>query len=328
MEYVNCDLCDSETYEPVAHQTDLLHRTTEQVFTVVRCLQCGLQFTNPRPSTEEISKFYASDYSFHADSPGWRRLADRYLDKLANGNFSFLGSLWPSLARRLAARVKPALKDPVLSFYEKGGQGTFLDIGCGAGFHSHFWGGSSALQVCRNRYDVAGVEVSPSARLALSRTGIRSWPDILSVPLQEKFGLIRMNWSLEHVHSPSEYFRFMAQHLSAEGQAVITVPNYDGLIYRLAPDCIELPIHLYHFRPADILAYADRYGLTVIEIKTFSYPEMYRAAGNAGLLPKVFADSWTVAQAKVISEFLKSFDDLGWGNDMLIVLQKIPIGDE
>jgi SAM-dependent methyltransferase len=322
MEQVNCDLCGSDAAEPVARQSDLLHLATEQIFTVVRCCKCGLHFTNPRPTEAEIGSFYSSDYSFHRGMPLWRRLMYRFVDQLANGRLSFLGALSNYVSRCLAVRVKPDILDPVIKFYKEGGEGTFLDIGCGSGFHAHFWGPSSAVQVCRHEFDVAGIEVSPLARLALDRAGIRSWPNLSSVPLRETFGMIRMNWSLEHVHSPSDYFRFIATHLSTDGQAVITVPNYDGLIYRLAPDCVELPIHLYHFRQQDILAYADRYGLTVTDVKTFSYPEMYSAAAKAGLLPSCFSTRWRVTEAKAISNFLKPIDDLGWGNDMLILLRK------
>ncbi|MDO8773264.1 MAG: methyltransferase domain-containing protein [Burkholderiaceae bacterium] len=322
MEYVKCDLCSSDKHEPVAHQTDRLHRTTEEVFTVVRCAQCGLHFTNPRPTPAEIGRYYAAGYAFHASAPSWRRRLDRILDWAANGPLAGLAAPLPMLAKRLAARVRPSVTDPVLRFYREGGQGTFLDIGCGAGIHAHFWGAESALQSCHRRVDVAGVEISETARAALTEAGIRCWPDLSSVPPEENFGLIRMNWSLEHVHSPREYFSFIARHLSSEGQAIITVPNYSGLIYRLAPDCVELPVHLYHFRPEDIVAYAGEHGLSSVEVKTFSYPEMFRAAAEAGLLPSEFSSHLGIVKAKALLDFMKPLDDLGWGNDMLVVLKK------
>lgn len=322
MEYVKCDLCGSEDHEPVARQTDRLHRTTEEVFTIVRCVECGLHFTNPRPTPAEIGRYYASGYAFHADVPSWRRRLGRVLDIHANGPFAGLAAAFPPLAKRLAARVRPAIADPVLRFYREGGQGTFLDIGCGAGIHAHFWGAESALQSCQRLFDVAGVEVSAAARVALTTAGIRCWPDLASVPPEERFGLIRMNWSLEHVHSPREYFSFIARHLSEQGQAIITVPNYNGLIYRLAPECVELPVHLYHFRPADIVAYGEQHGLSALEVKTFSYPEMFRTAAEVGLLPPTFSARLGIREAIAIRDFLNPLDELAWGNDMLVVLTK------
>ena len=127
-----------------------------------------------------------------------------------------------------------------------------------------------------------------------------------------------MNWSLEHVHSPREYFSFIARHLSEDGQVIITVPNYSGLIYRLAPECVELPVHLYHFRSEVIV----EPGLSVVKGTTFSYPEMFRAAAEVGLLPQVFPVRLGIGEAIAIRDFLKPLDELGWGNDMLVVLTK------
>ncbi len=103
------------------------------------------------------------------------------------------------------------------------------------------------------------------------------------------------------------------------------MPNYSGLIYRLVPDCVELPVHLYHFRPADIVAYGVQHSLSVVEVKTFSYPEMFRAAAEVGLLPPVFPSLIGISEAIAIRDFLKPLDELGWGNDMLVILKKSPM---
>jgi len=322
MEYVNCDLCGSDQLEMVTSQTDRLHGATEEISQIVRCVLCGLHFTNPRPTALEIARYYGSSYSFHAKTPKWRCQLNRFLNAIANSPFAGWASVFPPLAKSLVARIKPPIEDPVLRFYKEGAEGSFLDIGCGTGIHAHFWGADSALQSLKGRGDVAGVEISPEARSALTSEGIRCWPDLASVPSAERFGLIRMNWSLEHVHSPKEYFSFIAKHLLEDGQAIITVPNYSGLIYRLAPDCVELPVHLYHFRPVDILAYGKQFGLSAVECKTFSYPEMFRAAASVGLLPQAFPARLGIAEARVILDFLKPMDTLGWGNDMLVVFKK------
>ena len=38
-----------------------------KIFSIVECLKCGLNFTNPRPPITEIDKYYSSDYSFFKD---------------------------------------------------------------------------------------------------------------------------------------------------------------------------------------------------------------------------------------------------------------------
>ena len=74
METITCDFCGSAEAVPVARQADKLHRTTDELFTIVRCKECGLHYTNPRPSAHEIGRYYAENYAFHFAPAKLRRL--------------------------------------------------------------------------------------------------------------------------------------------------------------------------------------------------------------------------------------------------------------
>jgi SAM-dependent methyltransferase len=322
LESVTCDFCGSADAVPVAHQTDKLHRTTDEVFAIVRCAACGLHYTNPRPSAAEIGRYYADDYAFHTAPSGLRRAAGRVATTVANARFAGVVDVIPGIGRRLARYVKPDIADPVRAYYAAGGQGTFLDIGCGAGANAHFWGNAGGLLAYRRLVDVAGVEVADRAREPLHAAGIEAWANLDAVPRERRFGMIRMNWSLEHVHSPSRFFAFLRDRLAPDGRAMISVPNYDGLIYRLARDCVELPIHLYHFRPLDLHNYATRHGLRIVDFHTFSYPQMFVVAGEAGLLPQSFAREPGLRAARAFQTALEPFDSANWGNDMIAVLAR------
>ncbi|APW44170.1 hypothetical protein RS694_17645 [Rhodoferax saidenbachensis] len=232
-----------------------------------------------------------------------------------------LADLVPAVGNRLAPYVKPEIADPVRDYYASGGQGAFLDIGCGAGISAHFWGGQSSLRTCRRFIPVAGVEVAEQARTSLMKAGIEVWPDLSSVPEERRFGMIRMNWSLEHVHSPAAYFAFVKDRLLPRGRVMVAVPNYGGLIYKVAPDCIEVPIHLYHFRPVDIENYAKRFGLRLVSMQTFSYPHMFIAAAKVGLLPEAFGKATSLRSAKAFQAALHQFDHSGMGNDLIAILE-------
>lgn len=321
LETVACDYCGSSECTTVAKQTDKLHQTTDEAFTIVRCAACGLHYTNPRPSVNEIGRYYAEDYSFHAASSKNRRFALRVAESLANGYLARVLGVVHALGRRFSPYVKPRILDPVRTFYSAGGKGTFLDIGCGSGVSAHFWGESGALLAYRQLTEVAGVEVAASARESLASFGIEAWDCLDAVPTQRRFGVIRMNWSLEHVHSPSQYFSFLRERLLPGGRVVIAIPNYDGQIYRLAPDCVELPIHLYHFRPRDIENYASRNGLRIVGLRTFSYPQMYVYATQVGLFPAPFPKQLGLRAARAFQLALDLFDQAGWGNDMIVELE-------
>ena len=58
--------------------------------------------------------------------------------------------------------------------------------------------------------------------------------------------------SLEHVHYPSRYFKFIFNHLKIMNQeSLICIPNYGGHIYKIDKSNVELPIYLYHFQYRD-----------------------------------------------------------------------------
>jgi len=87
METVACDFCGGSEFEHVASQTDILHKTTAEIFSIVKCKGCGLQFVNPRLTREEIGRYYSDNYSFHG-APNWfRRAASFSLSVLANSSF-------------------------------------------------------------------------------------------------------------------------------------------------------------------------------------------------------------------------------------------------
>ncbi len=323
MEQVACDFCGEPKTEEVARQTDILHHTTEAVFTIVRCVGCGLQYLNPRPTPDEIGRYYAEHYSFHIAPTHFRRLVADALGWIANGPLCRVVGWLPVVKRKLGAHVKPRIADPVRRYLRADAKCRILDIGCGAGTHAHFWGHRGSLLDYRHIAAVSGVEVDDGARRALEANGVTAFRSIDDVPAADRFDIIRMNWSLEHVHSPVAYFKFIADHLAKQGKAVIAMPNYDGLLYRMAPDCVELPIHLYHFRRQDILNYAQKSGLTAVEFRTFSYPEMYVVAASAcPSLQGLFGGGLSAIEARQMQKTLSRFDALGLGNDMLFVLEK------
>jgi len=321
LESVVCDYCECEKTIIVAKQTDLIHKTTFFFYNIVKCKKCGLHFTNPRPSLKNIGKYYPKSYSYHSSTSIFKAFLFRSASYISNNNvLAWLFSFAPGLNDKLIEFIKPQIPDPVRTYYRNGGKGVMLDIGCGAGFTANFWGPSGGIISYRSIAKTAGIEINLKARQALISRGIKVYDDITMVPFSNKFGVIRMNWSLEHMHSPSRYFQFIKNHLKKDGQVIITVPNYEGLLYKLAPNAAELPIHLYHFRIVDIENYARRFGLKILNFKTFSYPSMFIFASKIGMFSTDFFKKFGLRDARNFQSLLNRFDFNGYGNDMLIVL--------
>ncbi len=112
-----------------------------------------------------------------------------------------------------------------------------------------------------------------------------------------------MNWSLEHVHDPKKYFSFISDRLEESGYSLITIPNYDGLIYRIDKSNVELPIHLYHFKYKNIEDYCKIFDLEIKSFKTFSYASMFY---YSSLVNKNFMNfhKFSLIQLKYFQKFL------------------------
>jgi hypothetical protein len=123
------------------------------------------------------------------------------------------------------------------------------------------------------------------------------------------------------VHRPRAVFDFIGRHLAPGGRAIICVPNYDGLLYALAPDCVELPIHLYHFSQRHIEAYASVAGLRIRSLETFSYPAMFFVAVGLGMLDARFGGNRGIIEALRFQKTLRRFDRASSGNDMIAVME-------
>ncbi len=328
METVNCDFCEGSGFIEITTQTDILHKSTSELFKIVECTQCKLNFLNPRPTMQEIGQYYTGSYSFHQSNSKIKFLLSFALDKVANSIFCYLFILAPSkIQKLLSRRIKPDIKDPILENAKQSfGKQRILDIGCGSGHSAHFWGTSGSLTNYKNYAQAFGVEVHAASREILQSKGIESFGSLEEMAKycsgkSLKFDAIRMNWSLEHVHSPSIYFKFMSEFVAEDGTIYINIPNYDGFLYRLAKDLVEVPIHLFHFKLKDIENYAGKFSLKIASHQTFSQAAMLIHAGEVYAPFNNFAEL-SLLECLSMQKFLSTIDRNGLGNDLLIQLKK------
>jgi 2-polyprenyl-3-methyl-5-hydroxy-6-metoxy-1,4-benzoquinol methylase len=194
---------------------------------VVCCRDCGLTYTNPRPTADTIHRFY-EDYEPHRD-------------------FGLSAGDMARAPRRF--RRPPFWKPyhPQKHGLPLVGQGRLLDFGCGAG--------AFLQRMQRQGWQVTGMDFSPEVCDEIrSRLHLRALPGTLPHPelSPESFDAITMWHSLEHVHGPREVLAHAWRLLSPGGKLLIGVPNvqsgprrwFGGAWYGWS-----LPHHLTHFAP-------------------------------------------------------------------------------
>lgn len=324
MRYVNCDLCGSRDASNLVAQRDIIHRSwpRAQEFYLQKCDSCGLIYLNPRPETEELKQYYPENYDFHREKnlliAGLRRFlrdtAGRpYLNRLAALPFYISGGL----RERFIGLLLPRKDDYLLRLKPC----RVLDIGCGSGLDTHFWGAGSSLYSLRKKgFTAVGIESSARARRVSQKYGLKVYASISELE-SEQFDCVRMSWSLEHVDCPSLFFAACKKLMRPKAKLLVCVPNYSGILYRLFPDCVELPLHNYYFTPATIEAYLNKFGFNIIEKNSFSYPGMFVFAHKA--MDKEGEFKLSPWEAIDFQTALNKFDAQMLGNDMVYFCENV-----
>lgn len=249
-EETSCLLCGNRHCNPLVEAPDSTTGGTGMWFAVVQCQECGLCYTNPRPSAQSIGQFYPAAYRPHRTRqprpPRWK-------------------------PRWLPLTGPTRRQHPILSWQ---GPGRLLDFGCG--------GGAFLAHMSRLNWDVTGLDVSPTAvdriqnELGLpALLGTLPHPDLRPA----SFDVVTMWHSLEHVHDPMETLREARRLLVPGGRLIIAVPNIDSLPFRWFGSSwygLDLPRHLTHFAPGTLHLMLERSGFHVGPIRMVRHSDWLR----------------------------------------------------
>jgi len=227
METVTCNLCGSADQRIVYSKPDE-HYARDEWFTVVECVNCGLGFLNPRPTAEEIARYYPVEYY------GYDQLQPDFHQRRYELEAEVVSAQMPN-----------------------GGGRTLLDIGCA--------NGNFPRQMQMLGWEVEGVEVSKNSETIKDfKVYQEQFPNIpINAPRYDAITA----WSvLEHVYDPLAHFQKVARILKPNGIFVFVVPNFESLSSRsLFRD--DPPRHLYFFTRSTIRELLSRADLTLLEIR-------------------------------------------------------------
>lgn len=231
LENVSCPMGCSAGDDLVCTGRDMLSGLPG-VFSVVRCRECGLMRTNPRPTQATIGYYYPDDYG------PYRIPGAASLERKSSGFF-----------RRLLRSLHHSIVDYKTVAMPDMEPGRMLEIGCASGAFLHIMSDKG--------WRVEGIEFSSSAAKAAIDAGYPVHVGSLECAPKpaEPVDLI-VGWMVvEHLHDPVASLRKMREWIKPGGWLVISVPNAGSFEFRVFGQnwyALQLPTHLYHFTPTTI----------------------------------------------------------------------------
>jgi 2-polyprenyl-3-methyl-5-hydroxy-6-metoxy-1,4-benzoquinol methylase len=243
-----CPLCKSGLF--LNHNEVRDFSVSKEKFLLCKCTSCSLIFTNPRPDTKDIAKYYQSeDYISHQ-----------------NKTTNFVNLLYKGV-RNFTLKKKVSW----LNKYSDD-KGSLLDIGCGTGFFL------SAAK--KNGWKTTGIEPNKIARKIAAKKKLKIQESLEDIKKDQKFDAISLFHVLEHVHDLRKTGKKIVSHLNETGRVFIAVPNiesYDAVSYGTNWAAWDVPRHLYHFNQKTIQTFADEVGLEIIGQEPLKFDSFYVA---------------------------------------------------
>jgi ubiquinone/menaquinone biosynthesis C-methylase UbiE len=245
MEYVTCNLCGSDdavllypSTIPDRQLPDAVEafRCTSSLygkhFDIVRCRTCGLGYTNPRLTTDEIMRAYEG-----VQDP-------LYVEEYDGRAITF---------QRHLQRVE-ALKPPPGRLLDVGAySGVFVEAAKGRGWDA--WG----LEPCRWAVDQARRRHLNMIEGSLDTVDLE----------EQSFDVVTMWDVIEHVTDPLGQLRKLHRILKPGGMAVLHTMDLDSTFAKLMgsrwPWLMEM--HIYYFTPQTLGRMAERAGFKVVKAR-------------------------------------------------------------
>ncbi|WP_432672358.1 class I SAM-dependent methyltransferase [Flavobacterium sp. SM2513] len=223
------------------------YTVSKETFGLYRDVKYDMLITFPKPSQEELSKYYESeDYISHSNKK--------------KGLFSFLYQIVRGFTLKNKLNI-------IQHFQVE--KGSLLDIGAGTG---HF------LDLAqKNKWTVTGIEPNLGARNMATEKGISFAENIQSLP-NNSFDVITMWHVLEHVYDLDEQIKELKRVLKPDGVIVIAVPNFrsfDAKYYKRFWAAFDVPRHLWHFSKKSIKLLFQEKHMKVVEMIPMKWDAFY-----------------------------------------------------
>jgi 2-polyprenyl-3-methyl-5-hydroxy-6-metoxy-1,4-benzoquinol methylase len=241
LEHVACNLCQRNNTVPFCEKDG---------YRIVRCVECGLIYVNPRINEASVPQLYAKEYF------EYKGYMERTTHEIRNDLISVkLQQVVQSDLFKAVVRHKPG--------------GTVLEIGCAEGIFL------KALE--QHGYTVQGVEISSwASEFARTTLGLQ----VLTGSLMTSsfppgcFDIVYMGDVLEHLYDPLATLKKVASLLKSDGVFIANTPNIQSLSFHMLRAkwrVIAPERHLYYFSPASVRRAVEQAGLKLSDLTVHGF---------------------------------------------------------
>lgn len=242
-------------------------RGDQERFSICECESCKLWVTSPRPEDDDLGRYYETgEYISH------------------NNKKEGLTDVLYHWVREHSLRKKVNLITRL-----NAGKGRLLDYGAGTG---HF------IKAAKQKgWEASGVEPSEEARAIANKENDLQLIAPESFDWEGQYNTITLWHVLEHLPDLQGHMAKFESALAPGGTLIIAVPNHessDSIHYGENWAALDVPIHLYHFKKANLKDLAQQHNLKVEEIQNLPFDSFYvsmlseKIKEGKGNLPSAF----------------------------------------
>ena len=243
---VNCPLCSGRQKETLYSDLTDVENGIWGLYTISRCLSCGLVYLSKKPTHNSFPHLYPQDY--HARIENREAVLPRILYEQKYG-FEF------RRLRKILDHIPASL----------------VDIGCGSGgllmeLKRH-WGGR-----CR----LAGVELAAPTTIDLAKNGIKMFiGKIEDLKAPQQFEIVTMYSVLEHVYNPVAVLKTSKKWLIGDGILIGEVPDFDSPwrdVFSKYWGGMQIPRHMTFFTRATLKSVMEKAGFKLLSARSIYDP--------------------------------------------------------
>jgi len=242
---ITCPICGSDNLKKHLELKD--YSISKETFSLVKCESCSFVITNPRPSNNDLSRYYESeDYISHSGTK----------KGLINSLYHKFQKLNLKLKYKAIAKYVP--------------RGTWMDYGAGNGAFLNF--------LKSKNLSSEGYEPDEKARKLGNSKGVKIENSTNYKKSSKQYAAISMWHVLEHIPELNEIIEIHKSNLIENGIICIAVPNrdsYDAKFYKAYWAAYDVPRHLWHFTETDVVSIMAKHGFKHITTKGMPFDAYY-----------------------------------------------------